>query len=176
MVNIGQMAGREGHTMTPKKPDKPKEPALAPTTMAKAPEAPKPATAPTAQPQPANKQQTTIGLLIEGWTKKGIDLSHIEVKDDGKYKLIVPGAGWPTIRIGASGGIELPEIKSYPRAFDAAINGKELLEKQTSRAAKKSASSAPAQTSKPQSAPAAKPETVTARKQKEHRNLEVALA
>ena len=151
---------------------------LAPTSTAQAPQAPKPiATTPTSQPLPANKQQTTIGLLIEGWTEKGIDLSHIEVKDDGKYKLIVPGAGWPTIRIGSSGGIELPEIKSYPRAFDAAINGKELLEKQTARAAKKAAqAAAPAPAAKTQPVPAAKSETPAIRKARKDAALESALA
>jgi hypothetical protein len=148
-------------------------------STAQAPQAPKPmASAPAAQPQPASKQQTTIGLLIEGWTKKGIDLSHIEVKDDGKYKLIVPGAGWPTIRIGSSGGIELPEIKSYPRAFDAALNGKELLEKQTARAAKKTAAPPPppvAGTAKPQSTSASKPETPAAKKQKANAAIEAQL-
>lgn len=84
----------------------------------------------TAQPQPVSKQGSTITKLKEAWTAKGISLKVLVEKQDGKFVLLQPTLGWPIIRIGASGGIELPEIKSYPRAFDAAINGKELLDKQ----------------------------------------------
>jgi hypothetical protein len=138
-------------------------------------QAPKPmAAAPTAQPQPASKQLATVAKLKAAWTEKGVDLSKLTEKQDGKFVLLQPTPQWPLIRIGASGGIELPEIKSYPRAFDAAINGKELLEKQTARAAKKTAASA-APAAKPQSAPAGKPETPAAKKHKANAAIEAQL-
>jgi len=161
--------------MTPKKPDKPKEPALAPTTMAKAPEAPKPATAPTAQPQPANKQQTTIAKLKEGWAARGIDLGRLIEKADGKFILLLL-PNFPECKVGPSGGLEVA-LPSYPNAYDAAINGDTLLAKLMARQAKKAAGSTPAPApSKPQPAPAAKQETPAVRKARKDAALEAALA
>src|SRR5580704_10100862 len=128
--------------MTPKtkqhdapKPDVQPQPAPAPT-------APAPAAVAVAavQPIPApTKQQTTIGLLIEAWTKRGVDFSKISIKDDGKFKNIQVGEGWPLIVVGVGGGINLPEIKSYPSAFPAAVEGDKLLAKQIARTQKPAA-------------------------------------
>jgi hypothetical protein len=126
-------------------PKQPEAPATTPTTE------PTPAPAPAAavsvaavQPIPApTKQQTTIGLLIEAWTKRGVDLSKISIKDDGKFKNIQVGEGWPLIVVGVGGGINLPEIKSYPSAFPAAVEGDKLLAKQIARTQKAAAPATP---------------------------------
>jgi hypothetical protein len=112
------------------------------------------AAAPAAQPTPS-KQMQTIEKLKEGWTAKGVNLDKLTVKDDGKFKLVVVGEGWPTVQIGPTGGISLPAIKSYPKAFEAALEGDQLLAKQNAREAKKATATAPAPK-------AAAPEAVTA--------------
>src|SRR5580698_1600813 len=88
-------------------------------------EQPKPTPAPAATAQPAapttpNKQTQTIEKLQEGWKAKGVDLSKLAIKDDGKFKLLIVDAGWPTVQIGPTGGITVVELKSYAKAFDAA--------------------------------------------------------
>jgi hypothetical protein len=50
------------------------------------------ATAP-APPQPS-KQDQTVEKLKEGWTAKGVDLSKLTIKDDGKFKLLIVDQGW----------------------------------------------------------------------------------
>jgi hypothetical protein len=111
-----------------------------------------PAAAAPAQP---SKQMQTIEKLKEGWTAKGVNLDKLTVKDDGKFKLVVVADGWPTVQIGPTGGISLPAIKSYPKAFEAALEGDKLLAKQNAREAKKATATAPAPK-------AAAPEAVTA--------------
>ena len=114
--------------------------------------APAPAAAAPAQP---SKQMQTIEKLKEGWTAKGVNLDKLTVKDDGKFKLVVVADGWPTVQIGPTGGISLPQIRSYAKAFDAAIDGLAVFEKQNAREAKKATATAPAPK-------AAAPEAVTA--------------
>ena len=80
-----------------------------------------------------------------------MDLSRLTIKDDGKFKLLIVDANWPTIQVGASGGISVLELKSYGRAFDAAMDGLSLFQKQQAREAKKATATASA-------APAAKAE------------------
>jgi len=111
-----------------------------------------PAAAAPAQP---SKQMQTIEKLKEGWTAKGVNLDKLTVKDDGKFKLVVVADGWPTVQIGPTGGISLPQIRSYAKAFDAAIDGLAVFEKQNAREAKKATATAPAPK-------AAAPEAVTA--------------
>src|ERR1700722_1788337 len=111
-----------------------------------------PATAAPAQP---NKQTQTIEKLQEGWKAKGVDLSKLAIKDDGKFKLLIVDAGWPTVQIGPTGGITVLELKSYAKAFDAAMDGLSLYQKQQAREQKKAAAAAPAP-------PAAKAEKQTA--------------
>jgi hypothetical protein len=106
-------------------------------------EAPTPV-APTATPTPANKQTAAFDRLKAGWEAKGVDLSKMTVKPDGKFTLVVVGEGWPTVRIGVTGGLTVVELKSYVNPFDAAMIGKELFEKQKAREAKKAAAAAPA--------------------------------
>lgn len=80
---------------------------------------------------------------------------------DGKYINLLIGKEWPVIQIGASGGIVLPAIKSYPKAFQAALEGDKLLAKQTEREQKKvTATAAPAPTTA--QAPAAEKQLQTA--------------
>lgn len=126
----------------------------------------------TAAPAPPSKQDATLTKLREGWTAKGVDLSRMTIRDDGKFKLIVVAEGWPTVQIGASGGITVLELKSYAKAFDAAIDGLALYQKQQAREAKKAA---PAPAATPAPAPAVK-ETVTAKKGKQHAAVEQQLA
>jgi hypothetical protein len=145
-------------------------------------EAPKPAAAvaPTALPAPASKQTQTIEKLKEAWIARGVDLSKLTITDEGKFKLLVVDAGWPTIQIGASGGIVLPVIKSYPNAFNAALEGDKLLAKQTARDAKK-ATPAPATAqvippAVPPAVPPAAKESPAAKKSKQHEAVEQQLA
>ena len=147
----------------------------------------KPAEAPQPQPQPTattpqattpTKQEATLAKLKAAWAERGVNLNEITTKVDGKFMLVVVGPAWPTIRIGSGGGIDLPEIKSYPKAWDAAVEGDKLLAKQTERVAKKSAASVPAPQAKPATPPAAKTateqkgETPTAKKAKQHTEVE----
>ncbi|HUD64061.1 MAG TPA: hypothetical protein VMQ17_05780 [Candidatus Sulfotelmatobacter sp.] len=164
-------------TPTKKSEPKPKESTStpAPTTAAQAPQAPKPA-AITAQPQPANKQLATVAKLKAAWTEKGIKLDQLTERQDGKFMLLQPTTEWPIVRVGPTGGIELPQIRSYARAWDAAVDGLAVWTKQQQRDQKKAASSAPAQATKSQSAPAAKPETPAIRKARKDAALETALA
>jgi hypothetical protein len=111
-------------------------------------------------PAQASKQTQTIEKLKEGWAAKGVDLSKLSVKDDGKFKLVVVADGWPTVQVGASGGITVLELKSYSKAFDAAMDGLALYEKQKAREQKKTAATAPAQPAA--KAPAAEKQQATA--------------
>jgi hypothetical protein len=122
-----------------------KQTADVPVEQPKAEPKAQPVTAP-ATPAPANKQTQTIEKLKEGWTAKGVDLSKLTIKDDGKFKLLVVGEGWPTVRLGSTGGITVVELKSYTRAFDAAMDGLALYQKQQQREQKKAATTQPAAT------------------------------
>jgi KTSC domain len=93
-------------------------------------------TATPAQPV-ASKQDMVIAKLKEGWTAKGVNLDKLTIKDDGKFKLLVVDQGWPTVRLGSTGGITVVELKSYASAFDAAMDGLNLFQKQQAREAKK---------------------------------------
>jgi hypothetical protein len=102
----------------------------------------KPAAA--AQPVTPSKQQATVEKLTVAFREQ----RQIEVKpemlvQDGKYINLLIGKEWPVIQIGASGGIVLPAIKSYPKAFEAALQGDKLLAKQCEREAKKATAAAP---------------------------------
>jgi hypothetical protein len=99
-----------------------------------------------------NKQMQTVDKLKEAWAARGVDLKAMKVEPDGKYMNVVVAADWPIVRVGPTGGIELPEIRSYPKAFDAAIEADKLWAKQQARDQKKSAALAP------RSAAATKPE------------------
>ena len=118
------------------------------------------ATAPTTQPAtvPAtpNKQTQIIEKLKAGWTAKGVNLDKLSIRDDGKFKLLIVDAGWPTIRLGSTGGITVVELKSYPDAFTAAMEGLERYTKQQAREQKKTVAAQPATAS--QKAPAEKAE------------------
>ena len=118
--------------------------------------APRPPPAAPAQP---SKHQLAIEKLREGWTAKGVNLDKLSIKDDGKFKVSVVDQGWPRITIGPTGGIVVTDLKSYASAFDAAMDGLALYEKQKSREAKKQQATAPAQ---PVAQPAAVKQTATA--------------
>ncbi len=107
---------------------------------------------PTPEPAPAavaaqsttpSKQDATLAKLKAGWEAKKVDLSKMTVKDDGKFKNVIVSEGWPTVRIGASGGITVLELKSYPDAFTAAMEGLERYTKQQAREQKKATAAAP---------------------------------
>jgi hypothetical protein len=100
---------------------------------------------PAAAPATISKQQLTIVALAEAFkAQRGIEVKPEMLKQDGKYVNLLIGKEWPTIRIGNSGGITVMELKSYAKAFDAAIQGDTLLAKQTAREQKKVAATAPA--------------------------------
>jgi len=156
--------------MTPKKVEatKPKEDVK-----------PQPATpaAQTTKPEPQpSKQQMTIGKLKQAWTEKGVDLAKLTEKQDGKFILLQPTPEWPIIRVGPTGGLELPQVRSFAKAWDAAVNGLAVWQKQQQRDAKKQAAAstkpstpAPAAQTKKESS---KAETPTQRKQKQDAEVE----
>jgi len=111
-----------------------------------------------------SKQDATITRLLEGWKSKGVDLSRLSVKDDGKYRLLHVTPEWPTVQVGASGGIVVLELKSYPDAFTASMEGLERYKKQLARNEKKLAANAPAPAAQP--APP-KAETPTQKKKRQ---------
>lgn len=127
--------------------------------------------APAAAPLPApSKQQVTFDKLKAAWTAKGVDLSKLTATPDGKYLDVVVAEGWPLITVGASGGITLPQIRSYTSAFAAAVDGLAVFQKQNARDAKKAAAPAPTP------APAKEPkETVTQKKAKQGAAVEAQL-
>ena len=133
------------------------------------------ATAQTTKPEPQpSRQQTTVAKLIDAWKARGIDVSKLEQVQDGKF-LLLRLPNFPTIRIGPSGGGDLPEIGSYAKFFDAAVIGDQLLAKKKARDAKKQVANVQAPkptTPAPQGQTAKAKETPTARKQKADAELE----
>jgi hypothetical protein len=137
------------------------------STQPAAAEPPKAEPQPAAQPTPANKQTATFDKLKAAWEARGVDLSKMTATPDGKYLDVIVTEGWPLIMIGASGGIVLPEIRSYAKAFEAAVDGLALFQKQLARD-KKKAAPAPAPNAAPApAAPAPAKETVTQKKAKQ---------
>jgi hypothetical protein len=129
-----------------------------PEVQSAAVEQPKPEAKPAATPAPAvattlgaSKQDIAIAKLKEGWVAKGVNLDKLTIKDDGKFKVLVVDQGWPRVTIGPTGGIVVTDLKSYALAFDAAMDGLALYQKQQAREAKKTVAAAP-------TAPAAKAE------------------
>jgi hypothetical protein len=147
-------------------------------------EAPKPAAAaPTATAAPAptvSKQTTEIARFQEALKAQGTDLSQMTVVPDGKFTLVVVGPGWPTAAFGPTGGLTIRELKSYAKAWDAGLNGKELLAKQTAREQKKVATPTPtpAAPAPAVQAPSNVPGAMTpaAKKAKAHAQVEQQLA
>jgi hypothetical protein len=126
-------------------------------------EQPKPEVKATTTPAPAvaqtlgaSKQDMAIAKLKEGWTAKGVNLDKLTIKDDGKFKVLVVDQGWPRVTIGPTGGIVVTDLKSYAKAFDAAMDGLSLYQRQAAREAKKTQATAPA------AQPAAEKQTVSA--------------
>ena len=122
--------------------------------------------------QAASKQDQTLETLKAAWTKRGVDLSKMQVKMDGKFMLINVDANWPTIKLGPGGGGELPALRSYPKFFDAAIIADQLLAKQTERDQKKAAAAQPKPAVEVQKPKEVSKETVTAKKAKADAELE----
>lgn len=123
-------------------------------------------------PAQPSKQTATLDRLKAAWTERKVDLSKMTVRMDGKFMLVTVADGWPVIQIGASGGIVLPQIRSYQKAFDAAIDGLALFQKQQARDQKKTSQPAP-----PPAAPApAAKETPTAKKARQGAAVEQQLA
>jgi hypothetical protein len=140
---------------------------------------------PTATPAPAAQQpearptkpQQTLEKLKTAWMERKVDLAKLEAKPDGKAINIVVGAGWPPIVIGPTGGINLPTIRSYPKANQAAIEGDKLLARQTERDQKKASAGEKKPATPAQAAPQAKTEvSPAARKKQQHEAIEHRLA
>jgi KTSC domain len=102
-------------------------------------EQPKAVAAPAAATQPAvaSKQMATIETLKAGWLAKGVNLDKLTVTPDGKFQVLIVAEGWPRVTIGPTGGIVVTDLKSYAKAFDAAMDGLNLFQKQQAREAKK---------------------------------------
>jgi len=132
---------------------------------------PTPAPAPPAA-APASKQTATLDKLKAAWTERKVDLSKMTIQPDGKFILVTVDDGWPVVQIGASGGIVLPQIRSYVKAFDAAVDGLSLFQKQNERDAKKASATAPKPGTVTPPPAAVQKETPTAKKQKADAALE----
>lgn len=122
-----------------------------PTTTAEQPkpvvEAQKPAAQPEAKKEEKlTKQTKVVAELLAAMKTAGLEASQ---KNDGKY-IVISVASWgpmPTIVVGASGGLAIPEVKSYSRADVATmLKAKEMFDRQQARAEKKAiaATAAPA--------------------------------
>ena len=140
--------------MTPKKDRKSSATTSAPPPTTQTPQAtaakPQSVTAKPveAKPEAATKQTATFNRLREAWLAKGVDLSKLTTAMQGKNLNIQVAEGWPLIVLGASGGITLPTLRSYPSGFEAAVNGLSLYEKQQARDSKREATT-PATAAKP---------------------------
>lgn len=139
-----------------------------------------PATPAVATTLGASKQQATFDKLKAAWAEKKVDLSKMTATPDGKFLNVVVAEGWPTVRIGNSGGITVMELRSYASAFDAAVDGLALYQKQQGRDSKKSALPAPAAAAPAPAPAAAAPKleekaTPTQRKKKQDAAVEAQL-
>jgi len=143
----------------------------APTAVAEQPK-PTPAPAPTPVPVAVSKQDATIQKLKDGWTAKGVDLSKLTIKDDGKFKVLQVTPEWPSVQVGASGGITVLELRSYPDGFTGAMEGLERFNKQKARDAKKATAPAAAPTAQPKAPEPQKATTPAARKKAQHQQVE----
>jgi hypothetical protein len=114
---------------------------------------------------------TVMRLSVE-LAKRDITVKPEMLSTDGKFLVLKIGDAWPRIVIGPGGGIDLPEIRSYAKAFEAALVGDQLLAKQVARATK-----ATTPTATPKAPEAPKPEekkevTPAERKSQEHAQIE----
>jgi hypothetical protein len=121
------------------KPEVKPQPAAEPLTPVPAAAEAKPETAPQAATvvTAPSKQDAVLAQLREAWRARGVDLSHLITSIEGKTMKVLVGDEWPLIAIGNSGGITLPTIRSYARAFDAAVEGDKLFAKQNERDTKR---------------------------------------
>jgi hypothetical protein len=136
--------------------------------------APAPATpAPAPAPAPVGtKQQTTLETLKTAWTARKVDLPKLTTKVDGKFLIVTVAEGWPEIRIGNAGGIDLPAIKSYPSAFQAAVEGDKMLAKQNARLQKTTAPATPKAAAQPEPKKEEPKQTPASKKSADHQKLE----
>lgn len=109
----------------------------------------------TEQTVAVSKQTQALNTLIERLTnERGLaeNAYTTETQADGKLLVIVDLPNFPTISIGKQGGVDMPEIRSYPQvkggltAMDAAVKGDEHLARQNAgRTRRVAAVAAPAQ-------------------------------
>jgi bifunctional pyridoxal-dependent enzyme with beta-cystathionase and maltose regulon repressor activities len=161
--------------MTAGKPDSKKPEATKAVNTPATPVVAQPTTTTTPKAEVVSKQEQTVNRLIEAWTKRGVDIGKLEQRMDGKY-LLLQLPNFPVVQIGAAGGIELPTIRSYAKAFDAAIIGDQLFAKQVAREQKKATSSAPAKPATPAVKPVESKESPTQKKQRVGAEVEKQLA
>jgi hypothetical protein len=108
-----------------------------------------------------------------------VPLKDLVERQDGKFILLQPTPEWPLIRVGPTGGLGLPQVRSFAKAWDACVDGLAVYQKQLARDQKKAAAAqAKAPTPAPQplgQTPKAK-DTPTVKKQKADAALEAQLA
>ena len=173
--------------MTPSKKAPKPQPTAAPAPAQTAEAKPEPATlettAPAPQPgekkevvshtpAPVSKQMAMVDKLKAAWREARVDISKLEQKQDGKFVNLLVTPEWPIVQIGPTGGIALPQIRSYPKAWEAALNGLAIWTKQQARDQKKAAAPAP----QPEQKKEVTHQTPTARKQEADAKLEAQLA
>lgn len=94
------------------------------------------------------KQQTTINNIVSGIAAR-TDIKAGEppfITTEENNNVFLMADGWPTIKIGRNGGIDLLGIKSYADPLEAAINGDVYLRKQEDRAVRAAAVAVTVQT------------------------------
>ena len=141
----------------------------APTPVPETPQASTVVAVQTVQPPVVSKQLKIIADLKSAWTKVGVNLEKLVERQDGKFINLQPTPDWPIVVVGASGGVSLPQIRSYPSAFNAAVNGLELLKKQREREQKKAATATATPAVKASEKTEVKPPTPSQKKQVEAR-------
>lgn len=135
----------------------------------------------TPKPEVVSKQQQMIEKLKLAWQERGVDLKAMTTKQDGKFIIVNAGPEWPDVAVGPTGGISLPQIRSYAKAWDAAVDGLAVWQKQQARDTKKAAQAVPAKPVATAAQPEATKEetpkpTPAAKKQKQHAELEKQMA
>lgn len=98
-----------------------------------------------AEPVAVSKQQLAVMQLVVGLKQeRQIEVKAEQLVQDGKF-INVTLPGWPVIAIGPSGGYNLPQVKSYPKADLATmLTADARYAKQLERETKKTAAPAAA--------------------------------
>lgn len=94
----------------------------------------------TTTPVVISRQQQSLQNLKDALVAANINTDNLIEANEGSTLNVLVDDGWPTIRIGRSGGFDIKEVRSYPKADLATmVNAKALFEAQNARDAKRQA-------------------------------------